>query len=60
MRRKNRAEMTITEQFESIKERICDQYCKYPDMAKLAYEDPDEAMERLMHSYCEHCPLMEL
>ena len=59
-RRKNKADMTISEQFESIKERICDGYCKFPEMAKLAYGDTDEALERLMESYCNHCPLQEL
>ena len=60
MRQNNKADMTITEQFESIKKRMCDNYCKFPEMSKLAYGDTDEALERLMESYCNHCPLQEL
>ena len=60
MRKKNKMDMTIPEQLESIKEKMCDQYCRFPEEAKATHEDPDEAMESLMHVHCEHCPLMEL
>lgn len=51
---------TITQQFEDIKERLCDGYCKFPEEALSTHDDPDDAMEWLMHVHCEHCPLMEL
>ena len=60
MRKNNKADMTISEQLESIKERICDGYCKYPELAKLTHDDSDEALEWMMRDCCEHCPLMEL
>ena len=60
MRRNNKADMTISEQFESIKEQMCDKYCKWPEMSRSAHKDPDEAFEWLMHNHCEHCPLQEL
>lgn len=56
MRRKNRAEMTITEQFESIKERMCDQYCKWPEQ----FDEEAEGCELSESEHCAHCPLMEL
>ncbi len=60
MRKTNKAEMTITEQIEVIKEKMCGGYCKYPDVAKEAIGDPDEAQEWLQDNFCNNCPLNEL
>ncbi len=60
MRKNNPAEMTITEQFEVIKEQICDEYCRFPELSRETHEDPDDAFEWMQHTYCEHCPLMRL
>jgi len=50
-RRKNIADMTVTEQVEKIKSEMCDEYCKYPLKAKGS-EELDEI--------CRHCPLNRL
>ena len=42
----------IDELIESVKERMCDHYCKYP----AEYHDPDEMIETV----CANCPLSEL
>lgn len=49
--------MTIGEQLEAIAEEICDSYCKYPDLVKDKFEDPDEAMEYIGDTYCSSCPI---
>lgn len=55
-RRKNKADMTISEQFESIKERMCDKYCKWPDK----WDEEAEGIPLFESEHCAHCPLMEL
>lgn len=45
MRKTNKSEMTITEQFEVIKEKMCGGYCKYPQVSLENIKDPDEAQE---------------
>ena len=49
--------MTIPEQLNKIAEEICDSYCKYPDLVKKKFEDPDEAMEYIGNTYCSGCPI---
>ena len=60
MRQNNKSEMTITEQFEVIKEKMCGGYCKYPEVAEEAIGDTDEAQEWLEDNFCNNCPLKEL
>ena len=47
-------------EIEEITERICDSYCKYPELYLCYYHDPDEANENMMREKCEHCPLNEV
>lgn len=56
-RKTNKERMTIPEQLNKIAEEICDSYCKYPDLAKDKFEDPDEAMEYIGDTYCSGCPI---
>ena len=44
---------------ELIKEQICDDYCKYRDMAFCQHKDVDEA-EYWLEEYCAKCPLNEM
>lgn len=60
MRKTNKSEMTITEQFEVIKEKLCSGYCRYPDVARATVKDPDGAQEWLQDNFCNNCPLCEL
>ena len=50
-------EKTITEQLDEITCEICDQYCKYPDIAKGEVKDAAAAEDYLYRKYCESCPL---
>lgn len=59
-RKKNKADMTIREQLEAVKEKVCDGYCRFPELALGTNEDPDEAWEWLERTYCQNCPLNEL
>ena len=60
MRQTNKMDMTIQEQIESIKTRICDDYCKFPQEYLSQYEDPDIAFAKLQEEKCSMCPLCEL
>ena len=40
--------------------RMCDDYCKYPEIYGRLYSDPDEAQERMCIEKCEDCPLVRL
>ena len=51
--------MTITEQFEHIKESMCDKYCKYPCMPIPEGKDENWLCED-DDSPCNSCPLSEL
>ena len=45
------------QEFEEIRESICDNYCKYPDMYLSDYADPDEANTAMINEECVYCPL---
>ena len=47
-------------EIQEIKESICDNYCKFPDMYLSDYSDPDEAHEAMVKEECEFCPLGNL
>lgn len=65
-RRNNPAEMSISEQIESIKAEICDKYCKWPEEIKKGItvtDNPVSAEEdeaAAMDWTCSHCPLTRL
>ena len=59
-RHNNKAEMSITEIIEDVKENICDDYCKYTEQYRSCYKDPDEAQEKLLSDMCNYCPLCRL
>lgn len=55
-RKKNKADMTITEQLEAITEDFCNHYCKYPDL----WDEEAEGCELSESEHCQNCPLNEL
>lgn len=59
-RHNNKAEMTVGEIIEDVKEQICDDYCKYTEQYRACFKDPDEAQQRLMADMCEYCPMCRL
>lgn len=44
-------------ELEDIKAELCDDYCKRQEEALSKIKDVDEAMDWLMRTYCEDCPL---
>lgn len=60
MRKKNKADMTIPEQIAVVREKICDDYCKYTEQYRGCYKDPDEAQEKLLADICQYCVMREL
>ena len=60
MRKHNKEDMTIPEQIAAVREKICDEDCKYTEQYLGCYKDPDEAQERLLADICQYCPMREL
>lgn len=65
MRRKNKKDMTITEQIEDVAEIMCNDYCKYPAIyherwLSDEYKDSDESDQAMQNEQCNNCPLMRL
>ncbi len=48
--------MSITEQIESVKEDICNHYCKYPN----EWDEKKEGIELCDSDICRDCPLNRL
>lgn len=46
---------TITGILESVKETMCDKYCKYSEIISKDTNDVD--YEKHLEEYCENCPL---
>ena len=44
----------------ALKNRICVEYCKYPEDCTMLYRTLDEAQEQLLTKYCSDCPLNQL
>jgi Pyruvate/2-oxoacid:ferredoxin oxidoreductase delta subunit len=44
---------TITEQLEEIKEQVCTQLCKWPNI----WDEEEEGMELIDSEHCKECPL---
>lgn len=59
-RHNNRAEMSISEIIEDVKEHICDEYCRYTQEYRKTYTNPDEAEEKMTADRCSYCPLNRL
>lgn len=59
MRKNNLEDMTVIEQIENIKEKICDDYCKYREDAFSKNKDTDKAEDYLL-DYCDNCPVRRL
>ena len=58
-RKNNKLDMTIVEQLEQIKEKMCNEYCIYRSMAYSANKVVNVAEEYLA-GYCAECPLKNL
>ena len=61
---------TITQIFEEITNEMCDNYCKYPGIHRVANDDPESyeaekysdliGIELTDSDYCRYCPLSRL
>lgn len=61
-RRKNKADMTITEQLHSIRDYACE-ICKYKEAyesGNLEYPETTTGLDYLIEHYCEKCRMMEV
>jgi hypothetical protein len=57
VRRKNKMDMTISEQIQNVSDRVCHEICKYYAKNKnLSSAD----YEKIMQEHCLHCPIIEL
>lgn len=41
-------------------EKICDTYCRIPELYASRYKDPDTAQHYLLDEICERCPICDL
>lgn len=44
----------------NLKERICDDYCRFPNYYSNLYGDPDAAQEAMEEWECKQCVLNEM
>ena len=58
MRKRSKERMTICEQLEAMREEICNDYCKYPEMRVPKFLD--ESWQQQLEVICEKCPLNDL
>ena len=47
-------------EIEELKEDVCENYCKWAEVYRSWYDDPDEAHEHMMNDKCDSCPLDRL
>ena len=52
-----RGQTTVSDMIEDIKQKICDNICKYSELCMSQKKDPDEALDILVSKYCGNCPL---
>ena len=52
--------MTVTETIQKCADKICDEYCKFPEQYFSKYADEHEAEEKLYRERCDKCILNEL
>ena len=53
-------EKTVSEMIQEIADKICNDYCKYPETVRSQMKDIDLANDMLVKSYCDKCPLNRL
>lgn len=53
-------EKSIAEIIEDVRTEICDDYCKYPELARSMVKDIDAAEDELYRKHCDSCPLSRL
>ena len=57
MRRKNKMDMTISEQIQNVSDRVCHEICKYYGKSEgMSNKD----LEKFTQEHCLHCPIIEL
>ena len=53
-------EKTVPEMIQEIADKICNDYCKYPDQVRSQVKDVDDAERVLMNRHCKDCLLLSL
>ena len=53
-------EKTVTDLLTEIEDEICNDYCKFPDIARAEVKDANAAEDLLYTKYCKGCPLNKL
>lgn len=53
-------EKTVPEMIQEIADKICNDYCKYPDQVRSQVKDVDDAERVLTNRHCKDCPLLSL
>ena len=53
-------EKAVPEMIQEIADKICNDYCKYPEIVRSQVKDIDEAERVLTNRHCKDCPLLSL
>ena len=53
-------EIRLPDILADVVDRMCTEYCKYPELVRSQVKDIGEADDKLIDDYCEHCPLNRL
>ena len=52
--------MTVVEIIEEVIEKMCSDYCKFPEQYEKEYGDSDEGVDKMAEDRCGKCPLNRL
>lgn len=52
--------VTVVETIEEVVERMCSDYCKFPERYEKEYGDSDEGLKKMFEDHCDSCPLNRL
>lgn len=52
--------VTVVETIEEVVEKICSDYCKFPEEYTKKYGDSDEGLNKMFEDHCDKCPLNRL
>lgn len=52
--------MTVVEIIVEVVEKMCSDYCKFPEQYVKEYGDSDEGLNKMFEDHCDKCPLNRL
>ncbi len=50
----------LPEVLQEVAETMCDKFCKWPEVYRVNYKDPDDATEAMYEERCKECPMIDI